>query len=119
MHSTHACLGIADGQKTFGLPNLQGRAPMHPGQGLGGSTHVLGEMGGTESETLSSGQMPAHTHGVSGGISVAAQIPASTHLGTVAAGALSHAHSATAGGKFAQVRARQGSQSGMLYVVQT
>ena len=37
-----------DGKSTFALPNLQGRAPMHPGQGPGLSAHTLGEAGGSE-----------------------------------------------------------------------
>lgn len=52
-----------DGQETFGLPNLQGRLPMHMGTALG-QTMQLGEMGGVESVTLTTNQMPAHTHPV-------------------------------------------------------
>ncbi|HEX7654927.1 MAG TPA: tail fiber protein [Verrucomicrobiae bacterium] len=50
-----------DGQNTFALPNLQSRFPMHMGTG-GGGTYVIGQYGGTESETLTTQQMPAHTH---------------------------------------------------------
>jgi microcystin-dependent protein len=46
-----------DGQETFGLPDLQGRVPMH-----GGNGHTLGEQGGVETVTLSSQQLPAHQH---------------------------------------------------------
>ena len=53
-----------DGKSTFALPDLQGRAPMHPGQGPGLRLHDLGESGGTESITLLSWEMPAHTHPV-------------------------------------------------------
>jgi microcystin-dependent protein len=53
-----------DGKSNFALPNLQGRAPMHPGQGPGLSLHDLGEMGGEETETLLQSEMPAHSHGV-------------------------------------------------------
>src|ERR671922_2860209 len=35
-----------DGKSTFALPDLQGRAAMHPGQGPGLSLHDLGETGG-------------------------------------------------------------------------
>jgi microcystin-dependent protein len=45
---------------SFQLPNLQGRVPIH--QGTGVSSYVYGQSGGAESITLSSGQMPAHTH---------------------------------------------------------
>ncbi|WP_346948473.1 tail fiber protein [Dyella sp.] len=51
-----------DGVNTFGLPNLCGRVPIHQGTGLGLGTYVLGQMAGTESVTLLSSQMPAHSH---------------------------------------------------------
>ena len=51
-----------DGRTTFALPNLAGRAPMHPGQGPGLSPHQLGEAGGAEAVTLSTNQTPAHSH---------------------------------------------------------
>ncbi|HJV23830.1 MAG TPA: hypothetical protein VJ570_14095, partial [Holophagaceae bacterium] len=51
-----------NGQSTFGLPDLRGRVPMHPGQGPGLSPRVLGEMAGTEAVTLLQPQIPAHTH---------------------------------------------------------
>jgi microcystin-dependent protein len=51
-----------DGQETFGLPNLQSRVPIHMGQGPDGTTYQMGEMAGTESETLTVNQIPAHTH---------------------------------------------------------
>jgi len=51
-----------DGEETFNLPNLQGRLPMHMGTGPDGTTYQIGEMAGTESETLTMQQIPAHTH---------------------------------------------------------
>ena len=51
-----------DGRTTTGLPNLQGRAPMHPGRGPGLTARRLGESGGAETVTLSESQMPSHTH---------------------------------------------------------
>ena len=51
-----------DGKSTFALPNLQGSAPMHPGQGPGLSLHDLGETGGSETVTLLESEIPAHTH---------------------------------------------------------
>jgi microcystin-dependent protein len=51
-----------DGKSTFALPDLQGRAPMHPGQGPGLSQHDLGETGGSETVTLLESEIPAHTH---------------------------------------------------------
>ncbi len=46
-----------DGRVNFGLPNLQGRTPMHVGDG-----HTLGELGGEQNHTLSIAEIPAHTH---------------------------------------------------------
>ena len=51
-----------DGRTTTGLPNLQGRAPMHPGRGPGLTSRRLGERVGVETVTLSEAQMPAHNH---------------------------------------------------------
>ncbi len=51
-----------DGKSTFALPNLQGSAPMHPGQGPGLSLHDLGEVGGSETVTLLESEIPAHAH---------------------------------------------------------
>jgi microcystin-dependent protein len=51
-----------DGRTTFGLPNLQGRVPIHWGTGAGLSPYVVGQSGGVEHVTLSSNQMPSHNH---------------------------------------------------------
>jgi microcystin-dependent protein len=66
-----------DGQSTFGLPNLQSRAPMHQGSGF-----VLAEAGGTESVTLTVNQMPAHIHNVqtATGLQNAVATPASNTI---------------------------------------
>jgi microcystin-dependent protein len=53
-----------DGKSTFALPNLQGRTPMHPGQGPGLSLHDLGEEGGSETVALLQSEIPAHSHGL-------------------------------------------------------
>ena len=55
-----------DGEETFCLPNLQGRVPIHMGTGPDGTTYQIGEMAGTESETLSVQQIPVHTHALVG-----------------------------------------------------
>ena len=51
-----------DGRSTFGLPNLQGLAPMHPGQGPGLTAYQLGETGGSETVSLLQSEIPSHTH---------------------------------------------------------
>ena len=52
-----------DGKSTFALPDLEGRAPMHPGQGPGLSLHDLGETGGSETVSLLESEIPSHSHG--------------------------------------------------------
>src|SRR5664279_739150 len=52
-----------DGQQTFGLPDLQGRVPIHMGQGPGISQHYqIGEKAGTESVTITTATTPIHNH---------------------------------------------------------
>lgn len=51
-----------NGQTTFALPDLRGRAPISQGQGPGLSNYSLGQVGGTETVTLTTNNMPAHTH---------------------------------------------------------
>jgi len=51
-----------DGKSNFALPNMQGNAPMHPGQGPGLSLHDLGETGGSETVSLLESEIPAHSH---------------------------------------------------------
>jgi microcystin-dependent protein len=55
-----------DGKSTFALPDLQGAAPMHP-TGLNGSFGSLGQQGGSQSVSLLTSEMPAHSHTVSAG----------------------------------------------------
>ncbi len=55
-----------DGRTTTALPNLQGRAPMHPGSGPGLSTRRLGERVGAETVTLAQANLPPHTHSYHG-----------------------------------------------------
>ena len=65
-----------DGQRTFGLPDLRGRVPIHMGNGNGLSQYVIGENGGVENVTLLTNQMPQHLHPVA--------TPCSTAKGTAA-----------------------------------
>ena len=53
-----------DGRQNFLLPDLQGRVPSHPGTGAGLTPVKLGEKSGTEGVTLTTGQIPNHTHDV-------------------------------------------------------
>ena len=53
-----------NGKSNFALPDLQGRAPMHPGQGPGLSLHDLGETGGSETVSLLESEIPSHSHGM-------------------------------------------------------
>lgn len=57
-----------NGTTNFGLPNLQGRAPLHPGQAPGLSPYVLGQTGGSETVTLTQNGLPSHTHAMNGSI---------------------------------------------------
>ncbi len=51
-----------NGKSNFALPDLQGRAPMHPGQGPGLSLRDLGETGGSETVSLLESEIPSHSH---------------------------------------------------------
>lgn len=62
-----------DGKSTFALPDLQGSAPMQPGQGQGLSERFLGEMSGVESITLLVSEIPVHTHQLRASIENATQ----------------------------------------------
>lgn len=52
-----------DGKSTFALPDLQGSAAMHQGQGSGLSDYFLGQTGGEQFVTLLTSEMPFHNHG--------------------------------------------------------
>lgn len=51
-----------DGQSTFNLPNLASRVPIHMGTGPDGTTYQIGEAAGTEEVTLTTQQIPSHSH---------------------------------------------------------
>ncbi len=59
-----------DGVSTFGLPNLQGRSPIGQGTGGGLSNRPIGQVGGVENITLTSNNMPMHTHAITNALTV-------------------------------------------------
>ena len=83
-----------DGKSNFALPDLQGRAPMHPGQGPGLSLHDLGETGGSETVTLLESEIPAHAHGMRSATEVIdadTNVPGGNSLGKSTQGNVYHA----------------------------
>lgn len=65
--SLYSLLGTTyggDGRTSFALPDLRGRAPIHVGSVNGGQNHVQGQRSGEETHTLSTAEMPAHSHSV-------------------------------------------------------
>lgn len=76
-----------NGQTTFALPDLRGRAIVGQGQGPGLAPYSLGEMAGVESTTLTTTQMPAHTHLVSAQATAASvPSPSGAFLAEIGAG---------------------------------
>jgi microcystin-dependent protein len=79
-----------NGKSNFALPDLQGRVPMHPGQGPGLSLHDLGESGGSDTVSLLESEIPSHSHslgaqtiplgGVTSGAGAVLNRPASGNL---------------------------------------
>ena len=55
-----------DGRTTFALPDMRGRIPLHVGTGPGLSPRALGSKGGTETEDISTSELPSHTHPMHG-----------------------------------------------------
>ncbi|HYL76332.1 MAG TPA: tail fiber protein [Bryobacteraceae bacterium] len=88
-----------DGQTTFALPDLQSRIPLHVGPGF-----ALGQSGGAETVTLTTSQMPAHSHVPLGNSSVGTQsspangVWAQSSLGEFSSAAPSSAMAPTAMG---------------------
>jgi microcystin-dependent protein len=88
-----------DGKSNFALPNMQGNAPMHPGQGPGLSLHDLGEMAGSETVTLLESEMPSHSHAVTAQTQnanpnqpTAGGLLAAGHYGAAQGGAVNYYH---------------------------
>lgn len=67
-----------DGVQTFALPDLRGRVAIGQGQGLGLSNYVLGQVAGSETETLIVSNLAAHNHLVNAGTGATAQAPNNT-----------------------------------------
>lgn len=68
-NALYAILGTmygGDGRSTFGLPDLRGRVPVGVGTGQGLTTVVNGQMAGTETVTLTTANLPAHSHTLNG-----------------------------------------------------
>ena len=80
-----------DGQSTFGLPDLQGRVPLHTGQGPGLQNYQMAETGGVETVTLTANQLPGHSHAV--------QTAATGQTASPAGAILADATSVQAGGR--------------------
>jgi microcystin-dependent protein len=69
-----------DGRETFNLPNLASRVPVHMGTGPDGTTYQIGEMSGTEQETLTIQQIPSHTHPLLGSTASGSQAGPSNNV---------------------------------------
>ena len=71
-----------NGKTNFALPDLQGRTPMHPGQGPGLSLHDLGETGGVETVSLLESEIPAHNHNLNAAnLNSQSTVPSANSLG--------------------------------------
>ena len=78
-----------NGQTTFALPNLQGRVPVGTGTGPGLSNVQLGQVAGTENNTLTVANLPAHNHTMNASSDVASTgTPAGSSLGVNARGGI-------------------------------
>lgn len=73
-----------NGKSNFALPDLQGRAPMHPGQGPGLSLHDLGETGGSETVSLLESEIPSHSHAMRANMDDLAEVTTPTSTTSLA-----------------------------------
>jgi len=81
-----------NGTSTFGLPNLQGNAPIGVGQGPGLSSYTVGQAGGATSFTLNQTTMPSHTHALTGtSVTNNSDTPVNAYPGSYSAGRQSEA----------------------------
>jgi microcystin-dependent protein len=122
-----------NGQTTFGLPDFRGRIALGTGQGAGLPSVQLGEVVGTPSVTITTNQMPAHTHAISGTVNIQAagdgalgSDPANRYLGPgnfysaaaelqTMASAVTAVNAAVSGGN--QPFANQSPYIGMNYII--
>lgn len=97
-----------DGRTTFGLPNLQGRAVMHPGRGPGLTPRTLGERGGSTTANLNEAQLASHSHSVNAYNSATSATPNNT----VGLGAATMYHAADSASRVAMSASMVGSTGG-------
>lgn len=69
-----------DGQTTFGLPNLQGRLPVHMGTNNYG-TYIQGQSAGEENHTLTTSEIPSHNHTVAAASTATSASPSGNAYG--------------------------------------
>lgn len=69
-----------DGRTTFALPDLRGRAPIQPGAGPGLTNRQLGQKGGGETVTLTTGEIPSHSHTVNASTERGSQTAPTGHV---------------------------------------
>lgn len=78
--------GVGDGSTTFNVPNTMGRTIIGAGSGSGLTARTVGQSGGTETDTISIAQMPAHDHGgATGAATPTGTVNATTDTGVTAA----------------------------------
>jgi microcystin-dependent protein len=75
-----------NGTSTFALPDLRGRVPIHLGQGPGLSTYTEGQIGGTETSTLVTGNLPSHNHALQAGTNATTKNPTNSYPGFASGG---------------------------------
>ena len=96
-----------DGQTTFALPDLRGRAPVHQG-----AQFILGQKAGVEQVTLISNQLPLHSHQATGATVGDATTPLGNFWSTDAGGNVAAYHTTTAGGPDSTMAAAAIGQAG-------
>ncbi|HEY0589724.1 MAG TPA: tail fiber protein [Pseudoduganella sp.] len=87
-----------DGKSTFALPDLNGRTPLHPGQGTGLSLRELGEQGGSDTVSLTEAEMPVHSHSLQATTVTANQLAPGPSSGFAKSGSMNQVYSKTTAG---------------------